>query len=82
MAGARPLEDPETTPTVVERLTVALVGDAVRALSRIRDRSGLKKVDILNRAIVVYDFIDAELRDGKQIVLRDKDGREERVRLI
>jgi hypothetical protein len=65
-----------------ERLTVALIPDAVAAVERVRERTGLKKVDILNRAAQVYEFIDAELRQGKTLVLRDRDGGEERVRII
>jgi hypothetical protein len=72
----------EEVPSVVERLTVALIGDAVEAVSRLRRRTGLKKVDIINRAVVVYEFIDAEVRQGKVVILRDADGSEERVRII
>jgi hypothetical protein len=67
---------------VAERLTVGLIGDAVAAVSRLQARSGLKKVDILNRAAIVYEFFDAEIRQGKEVILRDAEGGEERVKII
>lgn len=66
----------------MERLTVNLIDDAVEAVARIQSRSGLKKVDVLNRAAVIYEFIDAEIRQGKEVILRAADGTEERVKIL
>jgi hypothetical protein len=79
--GAERLEVGDS-PAVAERLTVSLIGDAVAALGKLQRRLGFKKVDILNRAVVVYEFFDAEIRQGKAVILRDADGSEERVRII
>lgn len=69
-------------PAVAERLTVALIKEAAEALAKVRQRSGLKKVDIVNRALVIYEFVDAELRAGNEIILRGKEGREQLVKLF
>ncbi len=64
------------------RVNVALVAEAVSALARLQDRTGLKKVDLVNRALQVYEFIDAELKAGKQVLLRDEDGRDQLVKIF
>ncbi|MET0493265.1 MAG: hypothetical protein ABW000_09070 [Actinoplanes sp.] len=66
----------------MDRFSIALIGDAVRALERLQQRTGLKKVDLINRALVVYDLIDEEIRQDKKLILRDTDGGEERIRIV
>ena len=66
----------------VGRVNVALVAEAVDALARLQDRTGLKKVDLVNRALQVYEFIDAELKAGKQVLLRDEDGHDQLVKIF
>ena len=67
---------------VAERVTVSLLHDASAAMARIRLRTGLTKTDIINRALVLYDFIDDETRKGKQMLLRDEEGYQELVRIV
>jgi hypothetical protein len=55
----------------VERITVALIPKAANDLRTLQDRTGLSKTDITNRAITLYEFIDAQLRAGTDLLLRD-----------
>lgn len=66
----------------VERISVSLVRESVDALAKIQERTGLKKVDAVNRALMIYEFIDAELRSGNDIIVRDADGRDQVVKFI
>ncbi|MEU3621929.1 hypothetical protein BS329_02745 [Amycolatopsis coloradensis] len=69
-------------PAVVDRVNVALIAEAVDALGKLQERTGLKKVDLVNRALLVYEFVDAELRAGKQVLLRDPDGQDQLVKIF
>ena len=35
-------------------------------------RTGLSATDLLNRSITVYEFADAQLRTGQELLLRDR----------
>ena len=54
-----------------ERITVALIPKAAADLQGLQERSGLSKTDLANRAISLYEFIDAQLREGKEVLIRD-----------
>ncbi|GAA3462992.1 hypothetical protein ACFFSW_02825 [Saccharothrix longispora] len=69
-------------PAVVDRVNVALIAEAVEALAKLQERTHLKKVDLVNRALLVYEFVDEELRAGNQVVLRDAEGREQLVKIF
>jgi hypothetical protein len=72
-----------TRPSAVERITVALIPKAGEDLQRLQDRTSLSKTDIANRAITLYEFIDAQLRTGRDVLIRDnKTGMTEIVRLL
>ena len=64
------------------RTTVGWIPDAAAALERLEQRTGHRRTDVINRAVQIYDFIDAELRAGKALIFRDPAGGEERVRLL
>ena len=51
-------------------ITVALVEKAAADLERTHERARLSKTDIVNRALSLYDFIDAELSDGAELIVR------------
>jgi hypothetical protein len=71
------------TPTVVDRITVALIPKAGDDLQRLQDRTSLSKTDIANRAITLYEFIDAQMRAGKDVLIRDNvTGETQVVRLL
>lgn len=69
-------------PAVVERLTVALIAEAVEAMAKLQGRTGLKKVDIVNRALAIYEFIDAEQRAGNTLMFRSPSGAEQLVKIF
>jgi uncharacterized protein (DUF342 family) len=70
-------------PTVVDRITVALIPKAGEDLQRLQDRTSLSKTDIANRAITLYEFIDAQMRAGRDILIRDNEtGETQVVRLL
>jgi hypothetical protein len=58
-------------PQAVERITVALIPKAGEDLQRLQDRTSLSKTDITNRAITLYEFIDEQLRAGRDLLIRD-----------
>jgi len=62
--------EPRETP---ERITVALLAKAAEDLRRSQERTGLSKTDIVNRALTLYEFIDDQLRNGKELLLRNAD---------
>jgi hypothetical protein len=65
------------------RLTVALIPMAGDELQRLQDRTGLSKTDLVNRAITLYEFVDAQLTNDRDLLVRDNRTREtELVRLI
>ena len=63
---------PPTSPSSSsERITVALIPKAAADLQRLQERSKLSKTDLANRAISLYEFIDAQIREGKEVLIRD-----------
>ena len=68
-------------PETVRKITVSLVPGAAASLDLVRGRSGHSTTDIVNRAVSLYEFTDAEIRDGAQIIVR-KDGHDWMVRLL
>ena len=66
-----------------ERLTVTLIPVAWDDLRQLQERTNLSKTDLANRAIQLYEFFDAQLRAGHDLVSRDKRTGETRlVRLV
>lgn len=54
-----------------ERITVALIPKAATDLQKLLDRTGLSKTDITNRAITAYEFIEAQINAGKEVIISD-----------
>ena len=75
--------DSSTTPppAPVDRITVALVRKAWEDLQVLQDRTDLSKTDIVNRAISLYEFIDAELSAGADLIVR-RDGKDHLIKLL
>jgi hypothetical protein len=68
---------------VAERITVALVPKVGEELQRLQDRTSLSKTDITNRAITLYEFVDTQLREGRDVLIRDNEtGETQIVRLL
>jgi hypothetical protein len=68
--------DDVRTSAVNDRITVALVKKAGEDLQRLQDRTGLSKTDIVNRAISLYEFIDAQVQAGNDLFVRDQKTKE------
>jgi hypothetical protein len=54
-----------------ERLTISLIPTAAGDLRRLQERTNLSKTDIANRAITSYEFLDAQLQAGRELIVRD-----------
>jgi hypothetical protein len=86
MAGSRngsrlPSSPDSPTVAAVDRITVALVAKAAADLQNVHERTRLSKTDIVNRAISLYEFVDAELSAGAELVVR-RDGQEHLIKLL
>jgi len=55
----------------VERISVALIPKVVDALRRLQNRTNLSKTDLVNRALTLYDFVEAQLDADRDILIRD-----------
>jgi hypothetical protein len=62
--------------TLTDRITVALIPQAAEDLQQLQDRTGLSKTDIVNRAITLYEFINAQLGAGRDLLIRDNETEE------
>ena len=70
-------------PLTADRITVALIPKAADDLQRLQDRTGLSKTDLANRAITLYEFIDAQMRASRDVLIRDNDtGETQVIRLL
>jgi hypothetical protein len=67
------------SPPIAERITVALIPKASADLQRTQSRNQLSKTDIVNRAISLHEFIDAEQSAGSEVIIRRSSGEEYRV---
>jgi hypothetical protein len=56
------------------RITVALGIRAARDLEKIRQTTRLTKADIVNQAVSLYAFVEEELSEGGECVIRRPDG--------
>jgi hypothetical protein len=61
----------EENPLTGSRVAVPLIPAASAALGRLQDMTGLSKTDIMNRAIVTYEFVEHALRDEREVSIRD-----------
>jgi hypothetical protein len=64
----RPVTGPEPS---ARHIAVALIPKAGAELRRLKDRTSLSGADVVNRAIISYAFLDAQLRDGQDLLIRD-----------
>jgi hypothetical protein len=71
------------TERSTDRITVAVIPDAAADLAALQARTGLSKTDLVNRAVTLYEFTDAQLRGGQDLILRDrKTGETQLVRFL
>ncbi len=68
---------PEASRTqFMERITVALIPKVAEGLQRLQSRTNMSKTDIVNRAITLYEFIEAQLYADQDILIRDRNTQE------
>ena len=65
--------------TLTDRITVALIPKAAEDLQHLQDRTGLSKTDLVNRAISLYEFINTQLGEGRDLLIRDNEAKETQV---
>lgn len=66
-----------------DRITVALIPKAAAGLAALQERASLSKTDVVNRALTLYEFVDAQLRDGHDLIVRDREtGETQLVRFL
>jgi hypothetical protein len=64
--------DDDSQRLAADRITVALVRKAAEDLSRLQATTGLSKTDIVNRAISLYEFLQAQIDAENDVVVRDR----------
>ena len=52
-------------------ITVTLIPKAEDELRRLQERTNLSATDLANRAITSYEFLDAQMRAGHHLIVRD-----------
>lgn len=76
------MTDSKSAGAPSERFSITLIGAAVRALADLTLATGLSKTDAINRSVQVYGFLAQQMTEGKELLLRDKDGVLERVHIV
>jgi hypothetical protein len=61
------------------RITVALIPKAAGDLTLLQEQTGLSKTDVVNRAISLYRFLQAQLDAGNDLIVRDRAGGEPQI---
>lgn len=64
-----------------DRITVALVAKAAADLQDTHERTRMSKTDIVNRAVSLYEFVEAEMSAGAELIVR-RDGQDYLVKLL
>jgi hypothetical protein len=74
---------PSLNPPLVhgDPITVLLVDKAAADLQITHERTNMSKTDIINRAVSLYEFVDAEMRAGAELIIR-RDGQDYLVKLM
>lgn len=82
MAG-RPTEDATRPQAPGDRITIALIPAARDDLRLLQERTSLSMTDLANRAISSYQFLDAQLQAGHDLIVRNnKTGEASLVRFL
>jgi hypothetical protein len=82
MNGIRAAHAERSQPTG-DRIAVTLIPKATEALRLLQQGTSLSKTDLANRAIILYQFVDDQLRSGHDIIARDQaTGETQLVKLI
>lgn len=63
-------------PPVTDRITIGLLPRVSEGLQRLQDETSMSKTDIVNRAVTMYEFIEDQLRAGRDLLIRDSETQE------
>jgi hypothetical protein len=59
-------------PQALESITIPLIPAVAGDLQRLQERTNLSAIDLANRAITSYEFFDAQLQSGHDLIVRDR----------
>ncbi|RAG85862.1 hypothetical protein DN069_10205 [Streptacidiphilus pinicola] len=66
-----------------ERYSVTLCPPAVTAVAELSTSGRVSKSDVINRAVLLLDFVEKERAKGRDLVIRDNEsGALERIHII
>ena len=83
MNPRRPAKHGAGSPTNGEPVTAAPIPQAQAGLRRLQERTKHSKTDLANRAISFYEFVDAQLRAGHELIVKDnRTGKTQLVQLL
>ena len=71
MNGIR-AEHAEASQPAGDRIAATLIPKAAEALRLLQRGTSLSKTDLANRAIILYQFVDDQLRSGHDIIARNQ----------
>jgi hypothetical protein len=74
--GPKPAQDDAARPQPSDRITISLIPQAAEHLQLLQDRTKWSKTDLVNRAITLYEFIEGQIRQGQDLILRDRESGE------
>jgi hypothetical protein len=76
-------EHVEGSQSLGDRIMVTLIPKATEDLRLLHERTGLSKTDLMNRAVILYEFVDDQLGSGHDIIARNQaTGETKLVKLI
>jgi hypothetical protein len=81
--GPKPAQDDAARQQPSDRITISLIPQAAEHLQLLQDRTKWSKTDLVNRAITLYEFIEDQIRQGQDLILRDREtGETQLVRFL
>ncbi|MET9129519.1 hypothetical protein [Streptomyces antibioticus] len=74
---------PSSDPRRLTRVNVNLTPRSMDALAKVVALTHDRQTDVINRAIQVYSVIEEAITgEGAEIIIKAKDGQEERLRIV
>jgi hypothetical protein len=70
--SGNPIKNDIIRPEQAEQITILLIPHVGQDLQQLQEWTGLSRTDLVNRAITLYRFIEAQLRERYDLVLRDR----------
>lgn len=67
---------------MLPRKSISFIPKALAALDRLTAKLQMKEVDVINRAVQLYDFVEQEKDKGSALYIREADGTFCKVHMI